>query len=111
MSAAIFRKAAKVNFDELEQYLKEPLYDGEEDILTVWQTQLAPRFPHLAKMARDYLSVPGTTVGVERIFSGGGRVATPLRNRMAPMLMEKLMTLQNWIKYLERPKCLDEIDK
>ena len=87
--------------DELDQYLIEPLLpDGGGDILSVWKTQLAPRFPHLANMARDYLAVPATTVGVERVFSLGGRIVSPQRSRLGGEVIHKVITLQNWMRSL-----------
>lgn len=100
MKAILFKKVTNSSLDELQTYLSEPLYDGQEDAFTVWKTLLAPRFPNLAKMAMDYLSIPGTTVGIERVFSNGGRIATPHRCRLTPRMLDKLMTLQNWMRTL-----------
>ena len=36
----------------------------------VWWQQNENRFPHIAKMARQYLGVPATTASVERVFTG-----------------------------------------
>lgn len=100
MNAILFKKSTHSNLDELQTYLAEPLYEGQEDAFTVWRTLLAPRFPNLAKMAMDYLAIPGTTVGIERVFSNGGRVASPHRCRLTPKMLDKLMTLQNWMHTL-----------
>lgn len=100
MKAILFKRSSRSSLDELEAYLAEPLYDGDADAFTVWRTLLAPRFPNLAKMARDYLAIPGTTVGIERVFSNGGRVASPHRCRLTPKMLDKLMTLQNWLRTL-----------
>lgn len=88
--------------DELTDYLTEPPYKGQQDILDVWRS-LSSRYPTLSRMARDYLSVPGTTVGVERVFSGSGRLVSPHRSRLAPSTIGKLMQLQNWMKVLPSP--------
>ncbi|CAB4461245.1 unnamed protein product [Rhizophagus irregularis] len=57
------------NEDELEEYLRKPAVNFKTDPLQWWKAHEAT-YPHLAKMARDYLAIPGTSVPVERIFSG-----------------------------------------
>ncbi|CAB5389650.1 unnamed protein product [Rhizophagus irregularis] len=56
------------NEDELEEYLRKPAVNFKTDPLQWWKAHEAT-YPHLAKMARDYLAIPGTSVPVERIFS------------------------------------------
>ena len=104
--SSLLNQLSTSSADELSMYLSEAVYprrvdDVEEDILEIWKT-LEPRFPNLARMARDFLAVPGTTVGVERCFSNGGRVVTPYRSRMAPSTVEKTMELHDWMGKLPR---------
>ena len=56
-------------------YLDEPVFQRNENfnILEWWKAN-APKLPTLAKMARDVLTVPATTVASESTFSVGGRV-------------------------------------
>jgi hypothetical protein len=91
--------------DELATYLAEACLDGNHDVLNAWRL-LEDRFPSLARMAKDYLAVPGATVGVERVFSGSGRIVVPHRNRLKPATIEKLMLLRNWMIELPRPESL-----
>lgn len=46
---------------EFERYVKEKRANRNEDILQWWQRNSAT-FPNLAKMARDFLSIPATSV-------------------------------------------------
>ncbi|KAL0399542.1 UNVERIFIED_CONTAM: Zinc finger BED domain-containing protein RICESLEEPER 1 [Sesamum radiatum] len=60
---------------ELESYLDEARFPRAEtfNILDWWKTN-SPKLPILAKIARDILAVPATTVASEAAFSVGGRV-------------------------------------
>ena len=53
--------------DELEAYLVCPDEAKETDILMWWETKST--WPKLQLMARQYLAVPATSAGVERLFS------------------------------------------
>jgi hypothetical protein len=53
--------------DELEAYLVCPDEAKETDILMWWKTKST--WPKLQLMARQYLAVPATSAGVERLFS------------------------------------------
>ncbi|XP_031273550.1 zinc finger BED domain-containing protein DAYSLEEPER-like [Pistacia vera] len=52
----------KLEKSELERYLEEPKFRsvGDFDILTWWRAN-TPKFPKLAKMARDFLAIPVST--------------------------------------------------
>ncbi|XP_052209308.1 zinc finger BED domain-containing protein RICESLEEPER 2-like [Diospyros lotus] len=60
---------------QLDLYLEEASIDKEEnlDILSYWKANQY-RYPELAFMARDILSIPVSTVASESTFSTGGRV-------------------------------------
>ncbi|KZV85609.1 hypothetical protein EXIGLDRAFT_562487, partial [Exidia glandulosa HHB12029] len=55
--------------------------------------QHAVQFPHLSRFARDILSIPGSAVAVERIFSSGRNVITIRRSRLKPETISALMLL------------------
>lgn len=56
------------------------------------------RFPVLAKMARDFLAIPATSVSVERTFSKSRRICTDLRSSLrAPTVTQSLLT-KVWIR-------------
>ena len=69
---------------EVEQYLsvdRETLSSGVS-VLAVWKG-IEPRFPILARVARDSLSVCASSAESERQFSKARKVLDPWRNRLA----------------------------
>lgn len=64
--------------DEVEEYLKLPQAsstnpDGSElDILSWWKIH-EEQLPHLSKMARQFLALPASSAGAERIFTAAGK--------------------------------------
>ncbi|KAH9802607.1 BED-type domain-containing protein [Citrus sinensis] len=82
--------------DELDSYLDEKVIPRMEDfnILSWWKTN-ANRYSTLARIARDILAIPITTVAFESAFSTGGRVVSPHRNKLHPSTLEALMCCQS----------------
>lgn len=66
------------------------------NILEYWRTQEV-RYPTLARMARDILAVPISTVASESAFSTGGRVLDPYRSSLKPSTVEAIICLRDWI--------------
>lgn len=76
------RKPIDTTEYELELYENEPLENlengieiGENNGIKLWES-LAPRFPILAKIARDFLSIKPASVSSERAFSRAGFTIT-----------------------------------
>jgi hypothetical protein len=85
---------------EINNYLQEPrISSDEKDILSWWRNNQC-RFPILAKMARDYLSMQPSSVPSERGFSKSGITITDLRNRLHPETVRCLMCLHSWFKII-----------
>jgi hypothetical protein len=60
--------------------------------------KIAARFPTVARMARDFLAIPGTSVSVERTFSKSRHICTDLRSSLkAPTIQQALLT-KAWIR-------------
>ncbi|TFK82775.1 hATC-domain-containing protein, partial [Polyporus arcularius HHB13444] len=80
--------------DELERYLSS---DPEHttDALKWWYDRRAV-YPTLSRMALDYLSIPATSVNVERTFSRGRLLLLYVRNRLSAQTTRALMCLGNW---------------
>ncbi|XP_026437954.1 zinc finger BED domain-containing protein RICESLEEPER 1-like [Papaver somniferum] len=66
------------------------------EILSWWKLN-APKYPTLAKMARDVLAIPVTSVASESMFSAGGRVLTTHRASLDPEVVEALLCLSDWL--------------
>lgn len=85
---------------EIEVYLSEPLdpasMDEQFDILSWWKLA-APKYPILAKIARDVLAVPLSTVASESTFSTAGRTLSPIRSSLNDESLEALICAQDWL--------------
>ncbi|CAB5204867.1 unnamed protein product [Rhizophagus irregularis] len=81
--------------DELEEYLRKPAVAFKTDPLQWWKTHEAT-YPHLANMARDFLAIPGTSVPVERIFSGGTDLITKRRSSLGRETIQAWNSFGAW---------------
>ena len=70
---------------ELQKYLNEGLKEDEigDHVLEWWKIH-GPRYPMVARMARDVLAVPASTVASESAFSTGGRTLDSFRTSLTP---------------------------
>ena len=55
-------------------------------------------YPIMAKIARDVLAIPATTVDMEREFSIAADLATSKRSSMSAEQIRQLMCLKSWIE-------------
>lgn len=94
----LFKKAitSKTWRHEIDRYLSEPRADNNDDILDWWKRH-ENVYPSLAKMARDFLGTPATSVPSERIFSKAALTITKSRNRLAFDSVRSLMCLNSWL--------------
>ena len=72
--------------NEVQSYLHSPLALLEADPIKMW-TEMAPTYPNLAKIALKYLSIVGTSVPSERLFSKAGHMLNEKRNRLGGRLL------------------------
>lgn len=82
---------------EFYDYIALPQSTGNEDILKWWQVNKG-RFPVLAEMARDLLSIPATSVPSERLFSKAGLIIRKQRNRLTNESAKCLLCLNSWVE-------------
>lgn len=60
----------------------------------LWWSQNAIKYPELSKLARAVLSIPGTSVPSERVFSCAGDIVTATRSCLDPEMVDKLIFLK-----------------
>ncbi|XP_031383504.1 uncharacterized protein LOC116197488 [Punica granatum] len=92
------KRKRRLTSPELEKYLDETRSDRKTDldILEYWKLN-SQRYPTVARMTRDILSIPVSTVASEAAFSCGGRVLDQYRSSLKPNLVEALMCSRDWL--------------
>ena len=81
--------------NELEIYVIAETSEAEVDVLD-WRKAHEREFPHLAKMAKDYLAIPETSTRSERAFSVRKTLLTYYRGKLSPSSIEACMCLKIW---------------
>jgi len=77
---------------EVTVYTEENQIDKNNDPVLWWQKN-ETRFPKLSKIAKKYLSVPGTSTPAERAFSKAGNIITAKRNCLSGKTADMLIFL------------------
>ncbi|PPR06541.1 hypothetical protein CVT26_000704 [Gymnopilus dilepis] len=80
--------------DEIDRYLNTDT-EAVDDVL-MWWSERRSMFPGLSRMALDYLSIPPTSVDVERVFSRGRLILSHVRSRLNAQSTRALLCLGNW---------------
>jgi len=98
---------------ELDRYLSSDVEHVTEPLQ--WWYERRETYPHLSKMALDYLSIPGmsvdvllmltdtidslaTSIDVERLFSRGRLLLSHVHSRLSPQSIRALICLGAWSK-------------
>ena len=84
---------------EVLNYLNLPVVSRTSNPFQWWKSNKS-LFPKLYRFAAKFLSAPPTSVASERLFSVGGNVYVPTRNRLLPDHAEQLMFLHCNLKLL-----------
>ena len=82
---------------ELLQYHAEPTIPLDSNPLAWWHQKFA-KYPKLAKMAKCFLAIPGTSVPSERIFSTAGDIVTGQRAQLTPDNVNMLIFIKKNMK-------------
>ena len=77
-----------------------PLREGEEFDVLRWWKRNQDQYPILAKMARDFLAIPLSTVAFELTFSTAGMVINKHRSSLSSETVEALICAKDWLKRL-----------
>ncbi len=83
---------------EMQSYIKEAPLSPDANPLLWWRETGRNRYPKLAKLARKYLWVPGTSVRSERVFSSAGNIVNKKRAALGPDQVDRFVFLANNIK-------------
>ncbi|ELT88284.1 hypothetical protein CAPTEDRAFT_120277 [Capitella teleta] len=83
--------------EEVVKYRRIPQIKPSEDPLAFWRER---RFelPHLASLARKYLSVQGSRIASERIFSSAGNFVNAKRSCIDPVHVDQFIFLHKFLK-------------
>ena len=79
---------------ELERYQMEKRLKSTDDPFLWWRRRRL-EYPFMARLARKYLAVQGTSTAAERVMSRLGLVLTKRRQRMTGDLFSKIMFLSD----------------
>ena len=81
--------------------------DDDFSILTWWKNH-ENQFPILAKIARDILVVPASTIAFESAFSAGRRVLDEKRSSLAPDVVKICVCKKDWDQTQKRQQGMKE---
>lgn len=86
--------------DELERWLKEPMWTSDQykegcTAVQYWK-QLEPKYPNLSQLALDVLTIPASSADCERVFSETGDIMEPQRRKLGSQLLAALICVQRW---------------
>lgn len=81
---------------EIELYLRLPVIKKKANVLDWWQAN-GSQFPTLARMARDFMASPATSVPAEAAFSVAGQIISKRRAQLGDTTMSIIMCCRNWL--------------
>lgn len=82
--------------DEILKYRERDPLELSGDVLQWWKKQAD--LPLLSSLAKDYLSIPATSVSSERVFSSAGNIVTAERSLLHPDHVDQLIFLKKNLK-------------
>lgn len=95
IATKIYKKRHLDHGTELQLYLSLPILGREIKPLKWWKMNES-QYPTLARMARDYLAIPATSVPSEQCFSASKNLVTINRNRLKGKTIRACMCLNSW---------------
>ena len=81
---------------EMKQYVQMQNINRKEDPISWWKRH-SSTFPILSKAAKKYLSIPGTSILSERLFSTAGEVVSARPNRLTPANVNMFLFLSKYV--------------
>ena len=83
---------------EARKYFKEPVLARLQDPLLWWKED-EQYYELIAKIAKKYLCIPGTSVPAERVFSKAGELVSMRYNRLKPKNVNVLVFKQKYLRF------------
>ncbi|KAF0534278.1 zinc finger bed domain-containing protein ricesleeper 2-like [Gigaspora margarita] len=123
ITAAIIDPRLKLDYFKDQDFDEETIEIYQQQIINLWKTKYMPTqnqnnnqatnkssglmaymlhetdYPNLARIARDFLAIPGTSVPVERIFSNSADLISSKRHSLNPETIKICMCLKSWLKF------------
>jgi hypothetical protein len=84
--------------DEMARYKEEASLALSDDPLGWWKEHEG-QYPSLSRVAKKHLSIPGTSVPSERVFSTAGDIISAKRSVISPEHLDQLLFLNKNIKH------------
>ncbi|XP_051119635.1 zinc finger BED domain-containing protein DAYSLEEPER-like [Andrographis paniculata] len=85
---------------ELDQYLEESLFPcGQDWDVLVWWEENRSRYPTLAKLAADVLSIPLSIVTREAVFDTRERVLDNHLTSLNPKMLQAVVCAKDWLQH------------
>ncbi|XDV44703.1 hypothetical protein PO909_012944 [Leuciscus waleckii] len=78
---------------EVKRFREEPPLPLPENPLSWWKFH-EHEYPHLSKVAKCFLCIPGTSVSSERVFSSAGDIVNAQRSVLKPEHVDQLIAPQ-----------------
>lgn len=98
-----YRRKDNIDRDELGEYFKLPREDWDHCNPLRWWVGRRTQFPCLFRLARDILTIPGSAVAVERVFSGGRDTISLRRASLQPETIRALMLVKQKVRICREP--------
>jgi hypothetical protein len=93
---------SELYLDEYEQWRKYELKWTREEHnsgnVIRYQTDLAPKYPYLSRLAIDILTIPASSCECERLFSELGDLLEHRRRKIGAQLLAALQLIRSWAK-------------
>ena len=82
---------------EMDRYLDDARVEAESgfDVLAWWKAH-ETSYPTLARMARDFLAIPASSVPSERVFSSATTLVSKKRTRLSDKTIRATLCLKEW---------------
>ena len=95
---------------EVDDYLCRHFEFQEDHEILKWWRQKSGKFPILAKIAKDILAIPASTIASKSAFNAGRRVLDKKRYRLGPNTIQMCVCKKDWDQAKKRTQGLRNDD-